>query len=202
MGKWRFVGKYPYATTDSQFVWIDGIRPLLHLNGLFGPTIVVPHPQGNQRLLHLPMHLVRRGAETVRFAVSFEDDPPPVSWLFWAATSEEGPNTFEERLARHEGHWRLHKDKADHLPWPTPDPTYGVCRQAFLVALDEAESEAERVLYRGYSMCRLCGRQNGSVGFRLDVWEWPEGYKHYVTAHEVRPQEAFGAFVLGRFQAR
>lgn len=40
--------------------------------------------------------------------------------------------------------------------------------------------------YLGYSACRICGAQNGSLEFTDGVFLWPEGLAHYVTAHAVR----------------
>lgn len=96
----------------------------------------------------------------------------------------------------YEGHWRAASDEESELPWPAPDPDW-TTRGAFLQKLDEAESAAFRVAYRGASRCRLCGQANGHIGLRLDRWEWPVGFRHYISEHEVRPSEAFEAFIVG-----
>jgi len=100
-------------------------------------------------------------------------------------------------LPQYEGHWRASRGDPSELPWPDPEPTWDG-RAAFLAALERAEAAAERVAYRGFSLCRICGCTNGSAALRLDEWEWPAGYKHYVVDHDVRPSVAFEAFVLGR----
>lgn len=94
---------------------------------------------------------------------------------------------------RQEGHWRRSRD--ERSPWRWPQPEHGwPALPAFLEALDRAEAAAERLVYRGISPCRLCGRPNGCVAFRLAGWEWPEGYRHYLADHAVRPTPAFQAF--------
>ena len=40
--------------------------------------------------------------------------------------------------------------------------------------------------YMGYSMCRLCGRANGSGERTNGAFVWPEGLGHYVREHRVR----------------
>jgi hypothetical protein len=102
---------------------------------------------------------------------------------------------YEARTAsRHEGFWRssLHAD--ENLPWPQPDAKWPR-RAAFLEMLDRAEAEAQRGYSRGWSCCRICRCRNGTMTFRLDVWEWPEGFRHYVAEHEVRPSPEFELFV-------
>lgn len=70
--------------------------------------------------------------------------------------------------------------------------------------VDEAWDAAERRLvaehlgrgfvaraYLGYSACRICGAQNGSLELTDGAFVWPEGLEHYVTAHAVRLPDAF-----------
>lgn len=64
--------------------------------------------------------------------------------------------------------------------------------------LDPAERLCERIAYRGHSSCRLCHAKNGFESLRLDGWEWPSGFRHYVEVHGVRPTRAFEAFILNR----
>ena len=45
--------------------------------------------------------------------------------------------------------------------------------------------------YVGYSTCRICGAQNGSLELTDGAFVWPEGLAHYVTAHAVRLPAAF-----------
>ena len=98
---------------------------------------------------------------------------------------------------RHEGFWRLSKDADENLPWPEPDPTW-VHRLTFLEALDRVEEIAEKVPAGGFSFCRLCGCRNGSQQLALDRWQWPEGFRHYIVVHQVRPSSEFENFIGSR----
>ena len=98
-------------------------------------------------------------------------------------------------LRKCEGHWRVSESEESHLPWPVTEPGW-TDKIKFLNALSGMELRAERVVYRGLSYCRLCGCVNGHAALRHDVWEWPEGFKHYVEAHDVRPTPDFELFVL------
>lgn len=74
-------------------------------------------------------------------------------------------------------------------------------QQQFLEALQATEELAVQkgrvVRYRGFSTCRLCGVQNGSIEYLTGGWRWPQGYRHYVEVHNVRPSLAFVEAVLG-----
>ena len=82
------------------------------------------------------------------------------------------------------GYWRSEEDDR----WPDPH-----------ALVDEAWDERERELtalylragfiaqaFLGMSVCRLCGKPNGSVEFTDGVYVWPEGLAHYVLDHSVR----------------
>jgi hypothetical protein len=56
------------------------------------------------------------------------------------------------------------------------------------------------IAYRGWSTCRICGTHNGSREFHVDGWQWPEGYRHYLSAHNVEPDPEFKAFVEAQVQ--
>ena len=43
----------------------------------------------------------------------------------------------------------------------------------------------------GYSPCRICGRDNGSLELSDGTYAWPEGLAHYLADHEVRLPEQF-----------
>ncbi len=59
-------------------------------------------------------------------------------------------------------------------------------------------ASAEKVVcFRGWSLCRVCRQKNGSQEFVSD-FTWPEGYKHYIVDHELRPPAEFVAFVFRR----
>nr|WP_299854515.1 hypothetical protein [Sphingomonas bacterium] len=93
-----------------------------------------------------------------------------------------------------EGYWRASIEDDAALPWPVASRNWQA-RGEFVGQLRRVESVAERVSYRGFSLCRLCGARNGSIEFRHDKWCWPEGFAHYVESHDVRPSAGFEAFI-------
>jgi hypothetical protein len=98
-------------------------------------------------------------------------------------------------VRKEEGHWRFDRhDKNDDRPWPEPRPGWRD-RERFLEQLGAVQSRSMRLDYRGFSMCRLCGQRNGSHAYLLGDWEWPEGYRHYIEKHDVRPTAAFQGFI-------
>lgn len=40
--------------------------------------------------------------------------------------------------------------------------------------------------FMGYSICRICGQQNGALELTDGTFLWPEGLSHYIRAHHVR----------------
>jgi hypothetical protein len=95
---------------------------------------------------------------------------------------------------RREGFWG-----SDHQPEPLETGWEG--RDRFLVALGVLEAHAERIRYRGWSNCRVCGRSNGSDTFHAKGWQWPSGFVHYVRDHNVKPSADFIAMVTEFFPA-
>lgn len=99
-------------------------------------------------------------------------------------------------LVRREGFW--FGDRCPGLPAPiSPDHTWPG-RNEFLEALSKVEAVAEESTTRGFSICRICGKANGSREFDYKGWRWPSGYAHYIRDHNVRPSLAFQEFVLWR----
>ena len=45
--------------------------------------------------------------------------------------------------------------------------------------------------YMGYSLCRVCGQQNGALELSDGVFVWPDGFAHYVSDHLVKPPQEF-----------
>jgi hypothetical protein len=127
---------------------------------------------------------------TVKFAALALDD---VWWFYVPATKGER-GAFEAVEPKYEGFWRARRDEESELPWPTSVESWSV-RSAFLESLTAIEAIAERIAYRGYSRCRLCGYQNGHESFQLAAWQWPTGFRHYVEQHHVRPSPEFVTFI-------
>ena len=53
----------------------------------------------------------------------------------------------------------------------------------------------------GYSPCRLCGKDNGSLELSDGTYVWPEGLAHYVVDHALRPPGPFVSHVLSMIEA-
>jgi hypothetical protein len=92
-----------------------------------------------------------------------------------------------------EGFW-YSKDEP-HYPHPKPRDKPWKGRAEFLKNLDKVESKAHSVSFKGSSLCRCCGQRNGSSTFTTKRWEWPEGLRHYVKDHNVKPSEDFLAYI-------
>lgn len=194
MSIWRLLGDLPQVWTREEIraQSLDGWSPWQRpWNPCEEPGIVVPDPEDSKRFRHVPMYWVEHDGEVIKFAVDYLGRG---MWRFFvpAASTEKG--AFEARIARQEGFWRSSSHSDENLPWPQPDAKWPQ-RAAFLEAFDRVEAEAHRVYYRGYSRCRICRCLNGTQSFRLDVWEWPEGFRHYMAEHEVRPSSEFELFV-------
>lgn len=55
--------------------------------------------------------------------------------------------------------------------------------------------------YAGYSPCRFCGQRNGALELTDGVFVWPDGLRHYVVDHAVRPPKRFVEHVRARVEA-
>jgi hypothetical protein len=200
---WRYIGSLASFDTERkqgksreeiQARSIEGWTPWLPLDNwkrVLEPGIVVPNPCDPTQHLHLYTFVAGHRGAVVRFAHHRADDGADHFW-FPARPSE--PGAFAVPHPSLEGHWRLPDEPNDDRPWPAPDSSWGE-RSAFVDALGRVESMAETIVYRGKSTCRLCGEHNGHRAYRLREWEWPEGYRHYLVDHMVRPTPAFEAFV-------
>ncbi len=93
--------------------------------------------------------------------------------------------------------WRKTMRAQGRLPWPIPEMDWEG-RARFLQLLGQVEQHAFAVRYRGISKCRICGKDNGSKGLCVAEWEWPEGFRHYIEEHGVRPTKDFESFILSR----
>lgn len=51
------------------------------------------------------------------------------------------------------------------------------------------KSEGHEMFCKGSSVCRLCGKLNGSSEFVFKNMVVPEGLKHYIVDHRVKVQD-------------
>lgn len=66
---------------------------------------------------------------------------------------------------------------------------YAACVDAGTTLNESAPNEVEE--FKGFSTCRCCGIENGNREFVVRGWRWPNGYRHYLTEHNVRPDARF-----------
>ena len=194
MAIWRYFGKLAQAKSRDEIrqQQIEGWNPWqCPWRPSEQPDIVVPDCDNPLQFRHAQTHWVELDGTILSFAEYVDDSD--YRYFYVPATPEED-GAFEAREARYEGFWRLLKDGAEDLPWPEPDTNW-TDGPSFLDALDLVEATAERVAYRGISLCRLCACHNGSQSLRVIEWEWPAGFRHYVAAHHLRPTEKFEGFI-------
>jgi hypothetical protein len=196
MAIWRLLGRLPQGKTreEIQSQSIDGWNPWrFDWSPIDEHAIVVPDPRNSPRSCHVKVADSGPQGSAVKFAALSLDD---VWWFYIPATQGE-QGAFEASEPRYEGFWRTRIDEESELPWPA-QAEHWPARAAFLASLSSIEAIAERIAYRGYSKCRVCGCQNGYESLRLGQWEWPAGFRHYVEEHQVRPSGEFVTFIMGR----
>jgi hypothetical protein len=180
---WRLVGELAMVR-DTPVP--DNLRSFIVDRYQMGPHVVILDdpalPHGDN---WLTVSTTRAGERFLQSNVHFMQ-----SRFYAVAEPGDGVRGHQPRYA---GYWRSTIDDSGDLPWPTPVDWPESAR--FLDQLDRVEQLARRNTYRGRSSCRLCGQINGRDGLRLERWEWPEGFRHYIVDHGVRPTAEFEAFV-------
>src|SRR5258705_1071615 len=196
MAIWRLLGRLPQGKTreEIQSQSIDGWNPWrFDWAPIDEHAIVVPDPRNSSRSCHVKVGESGPEGSAVKFAPLSLDDV----WWFYVPATQGEQGAFEASEPRYEGFWRRRIDEESELPWPV-QVEHWPARAAFFASLWSIEAIAERIAYRGYSRCRVCGCQNGSESLRLGQWEWPAGFRHYVEEHQVRPSGEFVTFIMGR----
>lgn len=114
-----------------------------------------------------------------------------------------------KRFICREGFWRNERDPSTkNLPRVRAREKPFRGQVEFLSALHRVEAyhpEINPQHSKGWSNCRCCDKKNGSVQFKLRAlgvtWEWPNGFRHYVEDHNVRPSLAFHEWILAVSEA-
>ncbi len=96
-------------------------------------------------------------------------------------------------IKNREGFWATRTEP--RLPTPVAQIKPWKGKAEFLRHLGRVESIAEKTLFRGFSTCRICGHANGSAEYATDHWEWPNGFGHYISDHNVEPTPEFKAYI-------
>ncbi len=99
-------------------------------------------------------------------------------------------------VEKREGFWKSALEP--ELPTPKACQRPHKDQAVFLEALSSVEFVAHESAYRGWSVCRVCRKPNGNEEFKLVGWVWPQGYRHYIEEHNVRPSPEFKQFVMER----
>ena len=105
------------------------------------------------------------------------------------------------------GYWRDPNDPTT-AGWPDPhdhvDPAWDPRERKRVIRYLKAGSKHEG--WFGYSTCRFkCGIPDWKMGkddLTDGVFVWPEGYPHYLQAHNVKPPERFLQHVRQRLASR
>ncbi len=88
------------------------------------------------------------------------------------------------------------------LPAPVPNAEIWEGQADFVLGLHRLQDSLTPIRYRGSSTCRCCGQLNGSEEYSYGLYRWPSGLMHYVTAHNVRPNnDEFVKWVIQRGRA-
>ena len=99
-----------------------------------------------------------------------------------------------------EGYWRtvqhsVNYDLENSLPWPVENSMSVEGSKKFLKMLGVIEAEAGSIHYKGWSDCRICGKNVGLIEFEYETWNWPVGLRHYIEKHLVKPSNEFIKFI-------
>lgn len=99
-----------------------------------------------------------------------------------------------------DGQWHLKNFNGYVNYYPMPVPyLHKWEKEAFLENLTYAEKIAKAVGFRGSSACRLCGERVGYREYKYTYHDlkfvWPEGLRHYIEKHNVRPSLMFEQFI-------
>ena len=90
------------------------------------------------------------------------------------------------------GYWSKTPETAaaEGLPWPGDLMNPEMSPETRTLVGDYLDAHYAPVRYymgyRGWSNCRLCGKNNGSAEWTDGTYAWPEGLSHYVRAHGVK----------------
>ena len=116
-----------------------------------------------------------------------------------------------------EGYWASDQDPSKDIykgEYPWPQSSSFPEKEEFMIKLTKVEEylklkeetkikdEEDYVIsYRGLSRCRICNEKNGYKEYVFKFSKngkvnWPEGFRHYVEAHEIRPSDKFVEIIM------
>lgn len=106
----------------------------------------------------------------------------------------------KNKTTKNEGFWW--SEQEPHFPKPESMKEPFKDKDVVVEALEKLYTEiilhkkGECIYFKGFSTCRCCNEMNGSRELTYKRWVWPEGYLHYIKAHNVRPSNEFLKEVL------
>lgn len=127
----------------------------------------------------------------------------------WRDRASPLPDTQFVKDKRCLGFWNNERGQYPQFPMPKPTDMRPSLRKAIVNALADVQASPllQVVSYRGYSSCRICDKNNLTMGSKeysiapeygkAHGWMWPEGLSHYVHEHGINLPEAFLIEVLG-----
>lgn len=104
------------------------------------------------------------------------------------------PKLYNDEALIYEGHWN--NDRNDYPEFPMvvaaedlPD------KAAILKRLADREALAARHKFYAFSTCRCCGQVNGDTHYQHGRFIWPDGFRHYIEVHNIKPSDVFLDFL-------
>jgi len=74
------------------------------------------------------------------------------------------------------------------------DPKYAFKYRELMTKIEDVVAHKTRSPL-GHEVCKICGKKIGEDIYYIDyngvAYVWPSGYKHYLTAHNVKPSASF-----------
>lgn len=95
-----------------------------------------------------------------------------------------------------EGFW--YSQSEPFLPFPTQysQPCSNIFINKLKLLITRLRDWTDITHYEGYSTCRICGQNNGSLEYKIGNYIIPEGLLHYYEKHNVHPSPHFFNFVM------
>lgn len=100
-----------------------------------------------------------------------------------------GEVTLSKTNLRKIGFWYSSYEEDKNLPHVTEFIDKNLPSELRKILIEYLSSEEKIEHYKGWSTCRICGKNNGSTDMQKDEYIYPEGLIHYVSVHNVVPSQ-------------
>jgi hypothetical protein len=108
--------------------------------------------------------------------------------------NEHPDSPLEARGMRAIGYW-CNNHHAD-LPDPRNYIDLGWDQTERDAVIQHLKNGKPTAFWRGWSNCRICGKNNGSYCLSDGTYIWPGGFAHYLEDHGVKPPDEFIQHIL------